>query len=113
MVRDPAGEPVLGYGTLVEANGIARHLDADDFTVAAPESWTSEVSGHTYPVHWSIAIPDEALVIELEPTLPDQELDTRATTGVAYWEGSQVVRASRLDQPLGGEAYVEVTRYGG
>ena len=113
VVRDQDGEPVLGYGTLVEANGIARHLDADDFTVQATESWTSEVSGHTYPVHWSIAIPDEALVIELEPTLPDQELDTRATTGVAYWEGSQVVRASRLDQPLGGEAYVEVTRYGG
>jgi hypothetical protein len=41
----------------------------------------------------------------------DQELDTRATTGVVYWEGSQVVRAERAGEPLGGEAYVELTGY--
>ena len=29
------------------------------------------------------------------PTVAAQELDTRATTGVVYWEGSQVVRATR------------------
>jgi predicted secreted hydrolase len=112
VVRDPSGEPVLGYGTLVDADGTARHIGADAFDVRSLGSWTSPVSGQTYPVHWNILIPDEALVIELRPTLTDQELDTRATTGVAYWEGSQLVRASRLDQPQGGEAYVEVTRYG-
>lgn len=112
VVRDAIGEPVLGYGTLVDTDGTARHLGAGAFDVRSLGSWTSPVSGHTYPVHWNILIPDEALVIELRPTLTDQELDTRATTGVAYWEGSQLVRASRLDQPLGGEAYVEVTRYG-
>ena len=42
---------------------------------------------------------------------PGQELDTRPTTGVVYWEGSQVVRATRDGQPLGGEAYVELTGY--
>jgi hypothetical protein len=42
----------------------------------------------------------------------DQELDTRATTGVVYWEGSQVVEASQGRGPgLGGEAYVELTGY--
>ena len=71
------------------------------------------MSGQTYPVHWNVLLLDDGLVIELEPTVEDQELDTRATTGVAYWEGSQIVRASRADQPLGGQAYVEVTRYGG
>jgi len=111
VVRDAAGTPVIGYGTLVEADGTARHLAADAFDVRALDSWTSDVSGHTYPVHWNIALPGEALVIELRPTITDQELDTRATTGVAYWEGSQIVRASRFDEPLGGEAYVEVTRY--
>jgi predicted secreted hydrolase len=112
VVRDSAGVPVLGYGTLVDADGAARHLGADAFDVRSLDSWTSPVSGHMYPVHWNIALPVEALVIELRPTITDQELDTRATTGVAYWEGSQIVRASRFDQPLGGEAYVEVTRYG-
>ena len=40
-----------------------------------------------------------------------QELDTRATTGVIYWEGSQVVRATRGGTPLGGKGYVELTGY--
>ncbi|MDQ3128285.1 MAG: lipocalin family protein, partial [Chloroflexota bacterium] len=40
-----------------------------------------------------------------------QELDTRATTGVVYWEGSQVVNAMRDGQRLGGEGYVELTGY--
>ena len=31
-------------------------------------------------------------VIGLRPTVAAQELDTRSTTGVVYWEGSQVVR---------------------
>jgi hypothetical protein len=41
----------------------------------------------------------------------DQELDTRATTGVVYWEGSQRVTATRDGRPVGGEAYVELTGY--
>ena len=59
----------------------------------------------------SIAVPGEDLEIELQPTAADQELDTRATTGVIYWEGSQVVRATRAGVALGGQAYVELTGY--
>ena len=51
-------------------------------------------------------------MIDLSPTVPGQELDTRATTGVVYWEGSQRVAARRGGAPLGGEAYVELTGYG-
>ena len=47
----------------------------------------------------------------LRPTLADQELDTTGTTGVVYWEGSQVVSATRGDEVLGGEGYVELTGY--
>jgi hypothetical protein len=41
----------------------------------------------------------------------DQELDTRPTTGVIYWAGSQLVSATRRGARLGGEAYVELTGY--
>ena len=51
------------------------------------------------------------IVIDLEPTVAAQELDTRATTGVIYWEGSQVVAATRDGTPVSGEAYVELTGY--
>jgi len=111
VVRDAQGTPVLQYGTLVDPDGTARHLGAAAFEVRSLSSWTSSVSGHTYPVQWTIALPAEDLAIELTPTIEDQELDTRATTGVAYWEGSQVVRATRGGRPVEGEAYVEVTRY--
>ncbi len=43
--------------------------------------------------------PRRGLRIGLQPTVPDQELDTRATTGVVYWEGSQVVDATRDGSP--------------
>jgi hypothetical protein len=52
------------------------------------------------------------LRVELTPTVAAQELDTRATSGVVYWEGSQTVRATRDGRRVGGEAYVELTGYG-
>jgi predicted secreted hydrolase len=58
-----------------------------------------------------VTLPSQQLTIELTPTVANQELDTRASTGVVYWEGSQVVRATRAGRPLGGEAYVELTGY--
>ena len=74
--------------------------------------WTSPTTGATYPAGWRIELPGEDLVVELTPSVAQQELDTRASTGVVYWEGSQVVRATRGGEPLGGEAYVELTGYG-
>ena len=117
VVRDAAGTPVVGYGTIVDPDGTARHLTAADIDVRSLSSWTSAATGRTYPVNWSILLPGEGLSIKLTTTVESQELDTRPTTGVAYWEGSHHVRATRLDgsrlgASLGGEAYVEVTRYG-
>ena len=73
--------------------------------------WRSPATGADYPAGWRITIPGEALVIDLVPTVAAQELDTRATTGVVYWEGSQVVTATRDGVPIAGEAYVELTGY--
>ena len=94
LVRDADGSYPLVYGTLVDADGQSRHLSPDAFTVEVTEDWTSSRTGATYPAAWRVTVPAEDLVIELEPTVADQELDTRATTGVIYWEGSQDVRAT-------------------
>ena len=113
LVRDADGSYPLVYGTLVDADGPSRHLAPDAFTVEVTDDWTSPRTGATYPAAWRVTVPAEDLVIELEPTVADQELDTRATTGVIYWEGSQDVRATRRGATLGGEAYVELTGYAG
>ena len=80
--------------------------------MTATRQWTSPTTGATYPAGWSIAIPGERLTIDLEPTVAAQELDTRPSTGVVYWEGSQIVSARRGSAELTGEAYVELTGYG-
>ena len=111
LVRDADGSDPLVYGTLVAADGTTRHLPREAFDVAVTGHWTSPRTGAAYPAGWQVTIQGERLVIELTPTVADQELDTRATTGVVYWEGSQHVAARRDGVPLGGQAYVELTGY--
>jgi predicted secreted hydrolase len=117
-VLDADRNPILAYGTLVDADGTIHHLPADEISVYPGEPWRSAKTGYTWRPGGSLGARD--LNISLVPTVQDQELDTRATTGVVYWEGSQRVRASRFDPETGapipntvqgGEAYVEMTRY--
>jgi predicted secreted hydrolase len=112
LVRDADGSYPLVYGTVVDPDGKTRHLGRDDFTVDVTGRWTSPTTGADYPAAWTIAISGlDDLVIELRPTVAAQELVTRATTGVVYWEGSQVVTGTRGGVPIGGQAYVELTGY--
>jgi predicted secreted hydrolase len=111
LVRAADGSYPLAYGTLVDPAGGSRTLAAGDFMVDVVRSWTSPATGTTYPAGWMVELPAERLIIELRPTVAQQELDTRATTGVAYWEGSQIVAATRDGRTLGGQAYVELTGY--
>lgn len=117
IVRDEHLTEILRYGTLVSATGDVERLSEEDvFVNEGFGGWTSHVSGITWPLSHAVQLPDNE-EIRLRSTVADQELDTRATTGVVYWEGSQTVDAVRYDdegneQPLGGgEAYVEITRY--
>jgi predicted secreted hydrolase len=111
LVRNADGSYPLVYGTLVDAVGRTKHLPREAFTVEATARWRSPATGADYPAGWRIRIPAEGLEINLVPTVADQELDTRASTGVVYWEGSQRVAATRNGTRLGGEAYVELTGY--
>jgi putative drug exporter of the RND superfamily len=111
LVRDSDSSYPLVYGTLVTADGTTRHLPREAFNVEVTKRWTSPATGADYPAGWRVSIPGEGLVIDLTPTVAAQELDTRASTGVVYWEGSQRVAATRDGRPLGGEAYVELTGY--
>ncbi len=111
LVRDGDGSYPLIYGTMIRPDGSTANLARDAFRVDVTRRWTSPLTGANDPAGWTITIPGEALRIELQPTVAAQELDTRPTTGVVYWEGSQQVRASRSGVPLGGEAYVELTGY--
>jgi predicted secreted hydrolase len=113
LVRAADGTYPLVYGTLVRADRRVVHLQRSDFAVSATGQWTSAATGATYPAGWRITLPAEDLTVVLRPTVAAQELDTRSTTGVTYWEGSQrvaVIRGARA-RSNAGEAYVELTGY--
>jgi predicted secreted hydrolase len=112
LVRDQSGGYPLVYGTLVRPDRSVVHLPREAFVVSVTGQWTSPTTGVRYPAGWHVSLPGEQLEIDLSPTVAGQELDTRPTTGVIYWEGSQRVTGTRGGRAIGGDAYVELTGYG-
>jgi predicted secreted hydrolase len=99
------------YGTAVDAAGATTHLGPDDFVVEVVGEWTSLATGATYPSGWRVAVTPLDLDVLVTPTVLDQELDTRATTGVVYWEGSQEITGTRAGRAISGRGYMELTGY--
>jgi predicted secreted hydrolase len=111
LFRDETEEIGSIEGTLVAPDGTARELDANDVSVDVTASWTSPRTGVTYPHGWTIRLTAVDMTLTLTPTLADQELDTRATTTMIYWEGEVEVVGTRNGEPAVGLGYVELTGY--
>jgi predicted secreted hydrolase len=101
----------LSSGTLVHADGRAEHLRHDLFEVVAQARWTSPRSGVTYPHGWEVRVPQAALQLRLTPTFAEQELDTKSSTRVVYWEGSVRVEGQHRQRAVRGLGYVELVGY--
>ena len=114
LIRRKDGSPdPYSSGTLVYENGSVRRLTLQDFRIEVLERWKSPRSGGHYPMKWKVTIPGEAIELEIVPFFPDQELDTRKSTRVTYWEGAVRVRGSYRNKPIQGSGYVEMTGYAG
>jgi predicted secreted hydrolase len=111
LIRDATGEALRVDGSVVDPDGRLTVLGAGDFAVTATGEWRSPATDTTYPSGWLLEIPDLNLAMTLTPTQLDQELDTRRTTGVIYWEGEATVEATYGGEQVGGLAYVELTGY--
>lgn len=111
VIRDPSGEPLIVKGSLVSPDGALTILKRDDFHVTPAGEWRSPATSTTYPSSWTVDVPEEDLTLTLSPSLPDQELDTRKTTGVIYWEGEVLVSGTYRGQSVAGLGYTELTGY--
>jgi predicted secreted hydrolase len=111
LIRDADGQPLRVDGSIVSPNGELSVLGEGDFVVSVDGEWTSPETGTTHPSRWTISVPDQELAMTIRPSLPGQELDTRATTGVIYWEGEAVIAATHRGRPVAGHGYVELTGY--
>jgi hypothetical protein len=49
--------------------------------------------------------------VEVQPVIRDQELDTRGTTMIVYWEGACTVKGRHNEAETEGRAYVELVGY--
>jgi predicted secreted hydrolase len=113
IIRDVQKHPLATVGTYVAPSGIASEVSATSIAVRSTGTWTSPVTGGTYPSGWIIhlAVASQQVALTLIPDLRDQELVTAQSTGVAYWEGAVRITGSIGGHAVTGQSYVELTGY--
>jgi predicted secreted hydrolase len=62
-------------------------------------------------VHWRLTVFPLAIQLTAKANLSDQEMQTQATTGLTYWEGSISINGSVAKRPVKGMGYAELTGY--
>lgn len=111
MRRDDGSIDPNSSGTFVFKDGTTRKLSLSEFSQKATGKWTSAVSKATYPMGWQLSVPALRLELKLTPTFEGQELSTKESTGVIYWEGSVRATGKHGSQSVSGSGYVEMTGY--
>ncbi len=96
-------------GTLVDPDGKAIPLSANDLIIRNEGTWRSSDKIAVYPASWQIEAPEHDLSISLTPLIADQEM--RLST--RYWEGAANVTGSHNGRAVQGRGYVEMTGYAG
>jgi len=98
-------------GSLITSDGSVIHLRHDQMQVQVVGRWRSRRSGATYPMGWRVSVPSFGIAVTLIPLQRDQELITKSSTHVTYWEGAVAVSGTFDRNAVSGEGYVEMTGY--
>ncbi|NJD68239.1 MAG: carotenoid 1,2-hydratase [candidate division NC10 bacterium] len=98
-------------GSLIYPDGRVEHLPLNAFKMTPQEVWRSPKSGGKYPIRWRVQVPGRRLDLSVQAAFPDQELDTRGSTMVTYWEGSVAISGTAGDRPIAGVGYLEMPGY--
>jgi predicted secreted hydrolase len=94
-------------GSYVAPDGSVHQLALQDFHNQVEGYWTSPQTKARYPARWTIQVPGEDLILNIEPYIPDQELHVSFT----YWEGAVKFSGTSHGKPVSGSGYVELTGY--
>jgi len=111
--RRGGGRDPHSAGSFVARDGRTVQLEEEDYQMVPLEYWKSPHTGGDYPIRWRVLVPRLGLDVELRTELHDQELVTRESTGLNYWEGSIQVQGTRNGKPVQGRGYLEMTGYAG
>jgi predicted secreted hydrolase len=108
--RDGKIDP-YSSGTIIFPDGTYQHLLRNEFQIEVLGHWKSSKSGAVYPSRWRVKVPGHRIELTISPTVKDQELITKESTRVIYWEGSVKVDGKYQADPIKGMGYVELTGY--
>jgi predicted secreted hydrolase len=106
QIRAKDGGKLWAHATYRERGGRTTQYDAGQVSFTPQTRWTSPRTGASYPV--ATLLRTGGTEWKLDPLQPDQELDSRRSTGAVYWEGA--VRLER-DGQRAGRGYLELTGY--
>ena len=100
-------------GTLISSAGERQPIGSAEFQLHPVSIWTSPHSGAKYPIEWQISIPMLGLHLTVSTAVADQELQTKDSTAVTYWEGSAEAAGTLYRRKVQGRGYLEMTGYTG
>ncbi|MCA3219499.1 MAG: carotenoid 1,2-hydratase [Burkholderiales bacterium] len=101
------GKAIYAYASLRPAGSSRVQVyGPQDVRFEPIQRWTSPRTRAAWPVAQRIVVGGRSF--ETAPLMPDQELDSRASTGAVYWEGaSSLLEGGRRV----GRGYLEMTGY--
>lgn len=107
-VRGTGSTADFALGTLIAADGQWRSLPAAAWSWDPGRTWTSPVTGATYPVTWRLRVPEADLDLELR-AIHDEQENVSVRSAVHYWEGAVAAYCQGREV---GRGFVELTGYG-
>jgi predicted secreted hydrolase len=107
-IRSASGGKYWAGGVLRAGDGTVRRLATRDIDFTPLRTWRSPRTQIDYPVAMKLRAAEHTF--ELRPVMDDQELDSRVSTGVIYWEGAVTAHGR---SGVAGRGYLELTGYGG
>ncbi len=124
QLRDSTGKVIQVFGTYVPPcngdcvpNKPIKTVDIEekDIDLKATGSWKSLTTGIEWPSGWTVTLKPKtglpAMVLNYQPIVKNQELDTRKSTGTIYWEGDNNITGTKDGKAIKGSGYVELTGY--
>lgn len=112
QIRDVHGQPTrFSEAALIAEDGSVQRFHYSDFTLESTGQWRSPNTKALYPSGWLLKFPKIDAEFQITPLLKCQELDTRGSTMIIYWEGACSVKGSIAGQKVTGRSYVELVGY--
>ena len=105
-IRARDGSTLWAHATWRDGAGKVTQYGPGQVRFAPQRTWTSPRTNAAYPV--ATLLTTGTTQWHIEPLQPDQELDSRRSTGAVYWEGAVTVQRDGRPAGLG---YLELTGY--